>query len=304
MSLDSTVDARMRPKDLALLFTLGAIWGASFLFIRVAAPVFGPLVLVLARTLLAGLALAPFVASDERAWLRSRRRRVLVMGLFGSALPFVLISAAELAITASVASVLNATTPMFTAVVAAVAIGDDMPVRRVVGLVSGLFGVAIVVGLSELESDIGFFAGVAAMLAASLSYGIGAVYTKRHFSGAPAATVACGQQLAAAVLVAPFALVSLPTAEFEWRPALAVVALAVLCTAIAYLIYLRILAVGGPTSAMSVTLIVPVFGVAWSWLFLDESLSWGAFAGAVVIVASVLAITDVRRELPASSAAR
>src|ERR671914_1369405 len=190
---------------------LGALWGGSFLFIRVAVPSLGPFLLVELR---AGLAVAALflyaLAVSSMPKILGRWRSFLVLGFFNAALPFSLISAAEIHLTASLAAILNSTTVMFTAIVAAVWMGDALTARKVVGIVLGIVGVSVLVGWDPLPLNGAVLLAVAAMLLASLSYALGATYAKRSFWGTPPLGMAIGQLGGAAVLLLPLAVVSVP----------------------------------------------------------------------------------------------
>src|SRR5215212_5688313 len=201
----------MRPKDLGALILLGALWGGSFLFIRVAVPALGPFLLVGLRVGLAAAALFLYaLAAGRMPKIRSRWRSFLVLGVLNAAVPFSLISAAEIHLTASLAAILNSPTVMFTAIVAAVWLGDALTARKVVGIVAGIVGVAVLVGWDPVPLNGVVLLSVAAMLGGSLSYALGATYAKWSFSGIPPLGMAIGQQAAAAALLLPLAFVSLP----------------------------------------------------------------------------------------------
>jgi drug/metabolite transporter (DMT)-like permease len=163
----------MRPKDLGALMLLGALWGGSFLFIRVAVPALGPFVLMELRVGLAVVALTLYVVVVGRlSKLRSRWREFLIIGTVNTAIPFSLIAAAEIYLTASLAAILNSTTVLFTALVAAVWMGDPLTRRKVVGVILGIVGVAVLVGWDPIELSGVILLSVGAMLAASLSYSV------------------------------------------------------------------------------------------------------------------------------------
>jgi drug/metabolite transporter (DMT)-like permease len=288
----------VRPRDFAGLATLGALWGAAFLFIRVAVPTLGPFLLVELRVGLAAAVLVLYaLAVGGVPKIRSRWRSFLVLGLFNSAVPFSLISAAEIHLTASLAAILNSTTVMFTAMVAAVWMGDALTARKAFGICLGIFGVAVLVGWDPTPLSGVVLLSVAAMLGASLSYALGATYVKHSFSGIPPVGMAIGQLTAAAVLLLPLSVVSVPERAPSLTVAVCVLALALLSTAVAYLIYFRLIENVGPTSTVTVTLLVPVFGLLFGVLLLDEPFGWGTLAGLVIILFSVVLITGLR--LPA-----
>jgi drug/metabolite transporter (DMT)-like permease len=280
--------------ELAVLVLLAAVWGGSFLFIRVAVPDLGPLPLVLGRVAIAALLLGALAAARRQPLsLRRHWRALLVLGATNAALPFTLISAAELHLTASLASVLNATVPLFAAALG-VAYGERMTAKRGAGLLLGVAGVAILVGWSPLPRNLATAASVAAMLVATLSYAFAGVYARRRLVGVPAPTLALGQQLGAAAWLAIPAVATLPD-QLPSRAALgALLALGVLSTAVAYLLYFWLLERVGATRTPTVTYLIPVFGTAWGATFLGERVGAGTFAGLAAILASMVLVNDLR----------
>ena len=284
----------MRPRDFAGLAMLGALWGASFLFIRVAVPALGPFLLVELRVGLAAAALLLCALVAGRVpKIRSRWRSFLTLGFFNAAVPFSLISAAEIHLTASLAAILNSTTVMFTAIVAAIWMGDALTARKLVGIVLGIVGVTVLVGWDPTPLNAGVLLSVAAMLVASLSYALGATYAKRSFSGIPPIGMAIGQLTAATAFLLPFSVVSVPVLVPSLPVTLCMLALALLSTATAYLIYFRLIENVGPTSTVTVTLLVPVFGLLFGVLLLDEPFGVGTLAGLGIILFSAVLITGI-----------
>jgi drug/metabolite transporter (DMT)-like permease len=284
----------MRPRDFAGLVLLSALWGGSFLFIRVAVPALGPFLLVGLRVGLAAAALILYaLAIGRMPKIRTRWRSFLVLGFLNAAVPFSLISAAEIHLTASLAAILNSTTVMFTAIVAAVWMGDVLTARKAVGIMLGIAGVTVLVGWDPLPLNGLVLLAVAAMLIASLSYALGATYAKRSFSGIPPLGMAIGQLCGAVVLLAPLAAVSVPGEAPSFVVALSMLGLALLSTAVAYLIYFRLIENVGPTSTVTVTLLVPVFGLLFGVFLLDEPFGPGTLAGLGIILLSVVLITGI-----------
>lgn len=285
----------MKPRELGVLVVLAGLWGGSYLFIRVAARALGPFALVEGRMLLAAaVLLLGGLAVRRPPPLHRFWRRLLVLGLINSVIPFTLISAAELHLTASMGAILNATTPLFAALVAAAWLSERLTARRVAGLLVGLAGVGVAVGWSSIPFDRETVLSVAASLAAALSYSCGAAYSRARLQGASLLTLAAGQQAAGAVILFPVAAVTLPDHTPSAKVVGAVVALGIACTAVAYLLYFHLIRVAGPTRTLSVTFLVPVFGLLWGALFLDEPLSAGLFGGFALIVVGLLLVTDVR----------
>ena len=275
-----------------MLLSLAALWGASFLFIRVAVPSFGPVVLANGRVALAGFALLAYAAAvGALPALRPRWRDYLLLGSVNAALPFALLSAAELEIEASLAAVLNAMAPLCGAFVGAVWLGQRVTHPAKAGLVLGVAGVALVVGLSPFTIDLPFVLAVLACLAAAFAYGIGANLVRVRFTGEPPLAMAIGQQLAAAVVLLPL----IPAVPLRATPdaldVACLLALALASTSVAYLLYFRLLAELGATGGMTVIFVVPVFGVLWGALFLGETVDRATLLGGAVILLSVYLIT-------------
>jgi drug/metabolite transporter (DMT)-like permease len=282
----------MTPRQLAMLLGLAALWGASFLFMRVAVPSFGPILLADARVVLAGVVLFAYSAViGARPALRARWRDYLLLGSVNAALPFSLLAAAQLELEASLAAVLNAMAPLFGALVAAVWLGERVTLAAKAGLVLGVVGVALVVGLSPFTIDVAFVLSVIACLAAAFAYGVGANVVRVRFAGVPPLSIAVGQQLAAAVVLLPL----IPAVPLRETPdaidVVCVFALALGSTGIAYLLYFRLLSELGAAGGMTAIFVVPVFGVLWGALFLDERIHLGTLLGGAVILLSVWLIT-------------
>jgi drug/metabolite transporter (DMT)-like permease len=285
----------MRPQDAARLIVLSALWGGSFIFIRIAAPVLGPVVLVWTRVLLAGLTLLAVALIMHRP-LAIRRfwRQYLVLGAINSALPFLLIAAAELHLSASLAAVLNATSPLFGAVIAFFWIRDPLTPRKLAGLFLGITGVAILAGWSPITLDAVVALSIVASLLGAASYGLASVYTKARVRNAPALGMAVGSQLAASLLLTPFVPFTWPAATPSSTVLLCTLALALGSTALAYVLFFRLVVDVGPTKALTVTFLVPIFGVLWGSLFLGETITASTLAGCAVILAGTALVVGVR----------
>ena len=282
----------MTARQLGMLLGLAALWGASFVFMRVSVPAFGPIVLADARVAIAGAALLAYAAAiGARPALRARWRDYLLLGTINAALPFSLLAAAQLEIEASLAAVLNAMAPLFGALVAAIWLGQQVTHAAKAGLVLGVAGVALVVGLSPFKLDLPFVLAVLACLGAAFAYGVGANLVRVRFAGEPPLSMAIGQQLAAAAVLLPLVPVVSLRATPDTLDILCLLALALASTGVAYLLYFRLLAELGPTGGMTVIFVVPVFGVLWGALFLDESIRLSTVLGGGVILLSVWLIT-------------
>jgi drug/metabolite transporter (DMT)-like permease len=311
----------MSRRDLAVLVAISAVFGASFLFIRVAAPITGPLPVSAGRVALGALVPLALLAVRHRlgevfgrspaAAFGSLRRagHMALVGVLLAALPFTLFAVAELRVTASLAAVLNATTPMWGIVVAAIWLGQPVTVRRALGALVGLAGVAAAVGFGPLPRDLVTLAGAAACVLAALSYALGSTWTARRLGEVSPTALAAGQQVAAAALLAVPTVVVLLAAPpagatpAETSGALAAIAvLGLLCTGVAFVVWFGLLRRTGPVAAVTVTLLAPVFGVAWGAAFLDEPLTPGLVVGAAAVLAGVALITTPRRPVPGAPA--
>ena len=284
----------MSPASLVRLIALSAIWGASFLFMRMGAPVLGPVALIAGRVLSAALFLA-IVGAALRKPLDARRHALhyLVLGLFNSALPFLLFASAARTLSASLLAILNATAPIWAAVIGAVWTRTVLPARSLLGLALGVGGVALLVGFDPSTLRAGAPLAIAMGLAASFSYGIASHYAKSAKKVDPFAN-AHGSMWAATLVVVPLLPLAPPQALPDLGIALAVLALGVVCSGIAYLLYFRLVADLGAASALTVTFLVPVFGVLWGHLILGESLGWSTLAGAAIVIVGTALVTGFR----------
>jgi drug/metabolite transporter (DMT)-like permease len=273
------------------LVLLAAIWGSSFLFMRICAPVLGPAVLIEYRVAFAAIFLAVVgLVLKKRLDLASHWKHYLILGLFNSALPFLLFAYAASTLTASVLSVLNATAPMWGALIGALWSRQSIPLAKVAGLVMGTCGVALLVGFDAVTSRPGAAVAVIAALVAALSYSIASTYSRSAKTVEPFAN-AHGSMWAATLLVIP-ALAFFPSPGPATIPILgAALALGVMCTGIAYIIYFRLIEEVGATSALTVTFLNPLFGILWGALFLGEVVGWYTIVGAGVVIAGTALVT-------------
>lgn len=274
-----------------MLMVLGAIWGSSFVFTSLAAPVFGPVALVAFRVMVA----AGLMFAYARLWgvevhFRPYRRQFVLLGALNGAIPFALIAYAQLTLPASFAAIMNSITPMFAAVLSVFFMSEPLTPRRMAGLMLGVIGVTLVVGWSPFGLTPPTLLAIAAMMSASLFYALGTIYARRAFSGVPTMTMAIGQQLGAGAIMLPLAALSLP-ARMTTEALLAGLALAVLGTAVAYQLYFTLVRRVGPTNTATVTLIVPMFGVLWGVLLLSDPITLGTLVGFGAILTSLVLIT-------------
>ncbi len=286
------------------LLLLGAIWGASFLLIKIGVAEMGPITLAMLRTALASVTLGLLLAAQRQRLSRDVHfwRHLLVMAALGIALPFAAISWGTQHIPSSLSAILNAAMPLFTFGLVVASGGEAAGLRQLLGVLLGLGGILILVLPQLLQGGAqANVLGQLAVLLAALSYALAITYANRHLTSQSPLHVSFGQLTLAALLLAPLAL-----AEDSWRAPLtyrslaAVAVLGILGTAIAYLIYYRLIGQMGATFTSLVTYISPVFGVFWGRLILDEQLGWNAFAALGLILGGLLL---VRGRPPAPQAA-
>jgi drug/metabolite transporter (DMT)-like permease len=283
----------MATRDWIALLVLGAIWGGSFIFMRIAAPEFGIYALVEIRTLLATLVLLPFLlVRGGITQLVNYWQPIALIGAVNTAIPFVLFNFSSLHLQAGVNAILNATAPMFGAIVAFLWLGDRLTRFAISGLVIGFAGVALI-SAHKVSADHVSMLPVLTALLATFCYGLAASIMKKSLAGVKPIAVACGSQVFASILILPLALAHLPA---EMPSALAwwnAGGLAILGTGFAYILYFYLIAATGPAKATSVAYLVPLFGVIWGLLFLQETLSLLDALGGMAILFGVAMTTGV-----------
>ncbi|WP_420472876.1 DMT family transporter [Noviherbaspirillum sp. ST9] len=275
----------MRSADLVRLLVLAAIWGASFLFMRIIAPVLGALWTAELRVAIAGVAMLAFMlATGRHMQFRTNWKQYLVLGTMNSALPFALFAYAALTLPAGYSAILNATSPLWGALIGAAVLGETLTARKIAGLVTGVAGVAFLVRLGPAEFSPQVLVAALACVTAALCYGIAGAYSKKKSSGIAPPMMATGSQLGAALVLLPF--VSLSPVRGEVTPLVIVLTLllALLCSAVAYFIYFRLIADLGPTKALTVTFLIPLFAMVWGAVFLHEEISFNTLIGCALVV--------------------
>ena len=282
----------MKTADYVRLVALAAIWGASFIFTRVVAPSLGAIWTAELRVLLGGVALlAWFRLAGVDAGLRRHWRYYLAVGTVNSAIPFALYAYAAIHLPASLLSIINATSPMFGILFGALSGTERVTLPKLAGLALGAAGVALIAQPGGLGGGAAFYVPVAAALGACAGYGLTGVLVRRWGQGVPSRGVAAGQQIAAALVLAPLLLAAPLPAPPSALVVGNVLAVALLASAVAFLIYFRLIADVGATRALTVTFLIPPFGVLWGSLFLGEALPAGMLAGGVLIVAGTVLVT-------------
>jgi len=277
--------------SLIRLLSLAAIWGGSLLLMRISAPFFGPMNLAEYRVGLAAvflLIVAMFIRKPLN--LKQHWKHYLVLGVFNAALPFMLFGFAALALTASVMSILNATAPIWGAIIGAVWLRQPLSARTVLGLGLGVVGVGLIVGFDHLAGQPGAGLAIAAVLLATFCYGIATNYVKQ-ITSLDSFSNAHGSMWAASIFIMP----ALPFATVARTPGvgvvLAVITLGVVCTGIAFLLYFRLVKDIGGTSTLTVTFLIPVFGILWGHLFLEEVVTVAMIVGSFIVITGTVLTT-------------
>lgn len=275
----------MRSADIIRLLILAAIWGAAFLFMRIVAPVLGALWTAEVRVALAGIAMLALMAATRRPMrFKENWRQYLIVGTFNSAVPFALFSYAALTLPAGYSAILNATSPLWGALVGAAVLGERLTARKLAGLGAGIVGVAFLVRLGPAQFSPQVMLAALACVSAALCYAIAGAYSKKQSAGIAPPMMATGSQIGAALVLLP--LLPMSPIRGEVTPFVMLIAalLALLCSAVAYFIYFRLIADLGPTKALTVTFLIPLFAMLWGALFLQEAVTINTLIGCAMVV--------------------
>lgn len=284
----------MKLSDILELLLLAALWGGSFLFMRIAAPVLGPVWLIEFRVLLAGLVLLPILVRLKLAGeIRRRFIPLLVVGCLNSAIPFLLLAFASVSLPAGFTSILNGTAPLFGTIVAFTWLHERLTPSRLLGFVLGFVGVVILVGWKTLETTSNVLIAIVAALLAALMYAIAAPYIKQNLVGVPSLVVTTGSQLGAALVIIPALPFTLPQQTPSASVVMSVLALAVLSTAFAYILYFRLIQNVGSTKALTVTYLIPLFAMLWGALVLGEAITSSMILGCGLVLLGTAIANDL-----------
>lgn len=284
--------------DMILLLFLGAVWGGAFLFFRIASPEVGPVWTAEIRLLIGALVLALVAGRRTFAIVRTRPRDFAIVGVMFSALPFTLLAFATLTLPTGFGALLNASTPLFTAVLGVVLLGQRLSRRTVAGLAVGVVAVFVLVGWSPLEIGPALLLAVAAALGASMSYAFAGTFVRRALHDVGGLELATGQLSLGAIVLLPFAIASGAPGVPSAAGAASLVAIGLVSTALAWPIFFRVLSRTTPTAASTVTFIVPAFAIAWGGLVLAEPVGPELVAGFGLILVSLALVLGLRVPLP------
>lgn len=290
----------MTARQAAVLFGLGAIWGAAFMLIKIIVADVAPATLVAVRIAITAVILWVVMRSSgtvlPRTW--QHWQHFFSVGAIGLVVPFLLISWGQRLIPSSTTAILGATTPLFTALINIFTRADEkITSERVIGLAIGFVGVLIAIGITTATT--GNWAGELCVLGAAVCYAISALYSRRVFGGMAPIVPSTGQMLASTTMLVPIALVwdGIPTTRPSTTSIIAMLILAVFCTAIAYIMYYHLISSIGATKSSMVSYLIAPFGVVYGFVFLQETISPNAIIGLVIIIAGILIAGGTWRSL-------
>lgn len=273
------------------LLTLASIWGGSFIFMRIAATPLGPIALIEGRVLFAAITL--LIISwivKKKLPFKENRKHFFILGLFNTALPFLLFAYAAQTLNASSLAIINATAPLWGTVIATVVYKNKLTIQLVVGLMLGIAGVVLLVGWEAMKIGQQAIFPITAAVFAAFSYGVATNYAKTAPKVEPYAN-AHGSMWAAVIIVLPL-LFFFPAREVPSLDiGISVILLGVVCTGLAYILYFRLVADVGAASALSVTFLVPVFGILWGYLFLGEQIGFNTLFGSLLVISGTMFVT-------------
>lgn len=275
----------MKVIDIFELILLSMLWGGSFLFMRTAAPEFGPIALIEIRVLIGALFLLPILLwQNGLVELVRNYKPIAIVGIINTALPFCLLAYATLSFTAGLTSVLSAISPLWATVIAVVWLKDKLSISATLGLSIGFLGVIFMVWDNKLSMDSSFIFSLLAGLVASLLYGLAAVYSKKNLIGVNSLSAATGSLISASIFLFPLSYFYWPEQVISAQAWSAVITMGIASTAIAYVLYFRLIARIGPSKAITVTYLVPVFGMLLGLVILEEIITQEMLIGCCLIL--------------------
>ena len=285
----------MQPVDIMRLFLLAAIWGASFLFMRIIAPVLGAIPTAFFRVSIAAVGLLVILALMRIDWnFRVKLKTCMLLGMINSGLPATLYSVAAQILPAGYSSIFNAMTPLMGVLIGGLFFSEKLTPTKIIGVFLGLFGVGILTRAGPVAFNIELLMGALSCLLATACYGFAGYLARRWLDqegGLDSRLSALGSMLGATLLLLPFfgyrVLTDPPASWGGVSVWVSLLGLGLVCTAFAYILYFRLLTSIGPLSSMTVTFMIPPFGVLWGALFLDEPLSMAHVYGGVLIAVAL-----------------
>nr|WP_217505515.1 DMT family transporter [Pseudomonas corrugata] len=305
-------DSLVNLVDLLRLLSLAAIWGASFLFMRIIAPVIGTIPTAFFRVSIAFVGLVVILALMRVDWnFRGKLKVAMGLGLINSGIPATFYSLAAQTLPAGYSAIFNATTPLMGVLIGGLFFSEQLTVAKVSGVFLGLLGVGILTRAGPVAFDLQLLMGALACLMATTCYGFAGFLTRRwldHQGGLDSRLSALGSMFGATVFLLPlfgYSVISQPPASWGgWSVWLSLLGLGLVCTALAYILYFRLLSAIGPVKSMTVTFLIPPFGVLWGALLLDEPLGMAHLYGGVLIAAALWLVLKPAAQKPVEVSAR
>lgn len=290
----------MRSSDYLRLLLLAATWGASFIFMKISAPQFGAVNTAFLRVFFGFIGLGVILLVIRSSFrFENKFKRSLILGAINSGLPFLMYCLAAKWLPAGYSAIINATTPLMGALIGFTFFSEKLTARKWGGVILGLFGIIVITTVGEVNSTRYMIAGILACLVATACYGVAGFLTRRWISergGLDPKMVAFGSQIGATLFLLPFFGWSIATEPVaNWLQGdvwLSVLALGIVCTAIAYIVYFKLIADIGPLRSMTVTFLIPPFAVLWGYLVLDETITQGFILGALIVGVAVWMIVS------------
>jgi len=290
----------MRAIDYLRLLSLAAIWGASFLFMRIASPAIGPINTAFFRVFFGLIGLAIIILFIHKSLqFRGKLIKILILGAINSGIPFLMYSIAATLLPAGYSAILNATTPLMGAMIGFYFFSEGLSLRKLVGIVLGIAGIIVITSVGDSNIVGNIYIGVAACITATIGYGFAGFLTRKWITqqgGLDSTLVAFGSQLGATTFLAPFLIWNLSSGpSIDWLQGdvwVSLLAVGFVCTSLAYILYFRLIADIGPLRSLTVTFLVPPFAVLWGYLVLDETISSGFLAGSLIVLLSVWLIVS------------
>ncbi|MNU91432.1 putative DMT superfamily transporter inner membrane protein [compost metagenome] len=285
----------MNPVDIFRLLSLAAIWGASFLFMRIIAPVIGSIPTAFFRVSIAAAGLLVILGLMRISWdFKGKLKTVMLLGVINSGIPATLYSVAAQVLPAGYSSIFNATTPLMGVLIGGLFFHERLTGAKLGGVFLGLFGVGVLTRAGPVAFDMELLMGAVACLLATTCYGFAGFLARRWLDqagGLDSRLSALGSMLGATLFLLPlfgYSVISQPPATWGgWSVWLSLLGLGLGCTAFAYIVYFRLLSSIGPVKSMTTTFLIPLFGVLWGGLFLDEPLSMAHVYGGVLIAVAL-----------------
>jgi len=282
----------MTIKQLVLLLFISALWGGSFIFMKILTPVFGPVMTSSFRLLIAsGFLYVYFLVTKHKIIWRQSLKFFVIVGILNSAIPFVMYSFASSYIDASLSVILNSTSPMFGAVFGFIILKEKLNLSKSIGLIIGSFGVFIVSSFTIFNGSINTYLAIAACIIAAMLYGYSGNYVKKNVQHLDSKTLTFGSLLFGGLSLLPFSFFHGIEGTIDYKIILLFIFFGVMSTAVTYIIYYKLIKEIGAMKALTVTYLMPIFGVLWAYLFLNEIPSVNIYIGSVVILFGVFLVT-------------